>query len=217
MEIWEEQGYAGIVNDGDPNHACFFNPERGTGQGDVSSPHTWTVFFDIILRTLELETEDSFELVAPDGSTHRAPDTAYADDLISLAATRSGLQRKADVVSACAIILGLKIAHNKLRVFSMDWTATAEQRKQAPLEVLTVHSMGWIPHVIPINQGGSVKSLGVHYDMDISGTTQRELSTTELKGLLAACRHRKASPDTIKAVLETSVLSKIAYRGVLSG
>ena len=76
-----------------------------------------------------------------------------------------------------------------------------------------MHSMGWQPHVIPISQGGSVKSLGVRYDLDLSGRTQRELSTRELKGLLAACRHRVASPDTIKAVLVSSVLNKIAYRG----
>ena len=71
--------------------------------------------------------------------------------------------------------------------------------------------------MIPISQGGSVKSLGVHYDLDLSGRTQRDMSTRELKGLLAACRHRVASPDTLKAVLESSVLNKIAYRGVHSG
>ena len=72
-------------------------------------------------------------MVAPDGTFSKAPDTAFADDLFSVAATRNGLQRKADVVSACAIILGLKIAQAKLRVFSMDWTCSAAQRKRAPL------------------------------------------------------------------------------------
>ena len=57
----------------------------------------------------------------------------------------------------------------------------------------------------------------MHYDIDVSGKTQRDLSTQELNGLLAACRHRKATPDTIKAVLESSFIAKIAYRGVHSG
>ena len=77
--------------------------------------------------------------------------------------------------------------------------------------------MGGTAHTFPTKQGGSVKSLEVHYDMDISGRTQRDLSIQELSGHLAACRHRKATPDTIKAVLESSVIAKIAYRRVLSG
>ena len=130
---------------------------------------------------------------------------------------KNGLQRKANVVSTCAIVLGLKIAQAKLRVFSMDWTALPLQRSRLPQEYLTVHAMGGTAHTLPIKNGGSVKSLGVHYDMDASGKTQRDLSTQELNGLLAAFRHRKATPDTIKAVLESSVIAKIADRGVLSG
>ena len=38
-----------------------------------------------------------------------------------------------------------------------------------------------------------------------------------MKRLIAAARYRNASPDTVKAVFESSVLNKIAYRGVLSG
>ena len=145
MEVWEAEGYACMANDGDPNHVCYINPERGTGQGDVSSPQTWVVFFDIILRTLELENEDSFEYLAPDGSLVRAPDSAYADDLFSIAATHSGLQRKANVMSTCAMVLGLKIAQAKLRVFSMDWTASPSQRSKLPTEYLTVYAMGGWP------------------------------------------------------------------------
>ena len=80
-----------------------------------------------------------------------------------------------------------------------------------------MYTMGVTAHTIPIKQGGSVKSLGVHYDMDSSGKRQRDISTQELNGLLAACRHRKATLDTIKAVLESIVVAKVAYRGVLSG
>ena len=38
-----------------------------------------------------------------------------------------------------------------------------------------------------------------------------------MKSLIAAARYRNALADTIKAVFESSVLNKIAYRGVLSG
>ena len=40
MEVWNQDGYAGIADEGLPEHVCYINPERGTGQGDVSSPQT---------------------------------------------------------------------------------------------------------------------------------------------------------------------------------
>ena len=52
VEVWVAQGYEDFAND-DDSKACYFDPERGTGQGDISSPQSWIVFFDIILRALE--------------------------------------------------------------------------------------------------------------------------------------------------------------------
>ena len=68
-----------------------------------------------------------------------------------------------------------------------------------------------------IKRVGAIKCLGVYYDVNLSGTTQREESLKEMKSLIAAARYRNASADTIKAVFESSVLNKITYRGVLSG
>ena len=38
VEVWVTQGYEGFAND-DDDKACYFDPERGTGQEDISSPH----------------------------------------------------------------------------------------------------------------------------------------------------------------------------------
>ena len=35
--------------------------------------------------------------------------------------------------------------------------------------------------------------------------------------MIAAARYRNVSVDTIKAAFESSILNKVAYRGVLSG
>ena len=118
-------------------------------QGDISSPHTWVVFFDIILRTLEQVDTDPFLLNDDQGCTRPAPDASYADNLVYLAATRQGLQAKADIVSACALILGLKIVIHKPRIFSQDWTTQPGQRKKTLQETLTIHSHGGIPSKIP--------------------------------------------------------------------
>ena len=175
MEVWNQDGYAGIADEGLPEHVCYINPERGTGQGDVSSPQTWVVFFLHHTRTLELENEDSLVYLSENCALTRTPDLTYADDLFSVAATQNGLQRKANVASTCAI-LGVKIAQAKLRVFSIDWTALPSQRSRLPQDFLTVYALGGTAHTIPIKQGCSVNSLGVHYDMDNSGSS---MSTSE--------------------------------------
>ena len=174
VQVWEAEGYEGFAND-DDSKACYFDPERGTGQGDMSSPQTWIVFFDVILRALEQVDTDPFLLIDDKGGTRPAPDVSYADDLVSVAATRRGLQAKADIVSACAIILGLKIARHKLRAFSQDWTQPLQQSK-APQRSLVIYSHGWKPALVQIKKGGAIKCLGVYYDVNLSGTTQREES-----------------------------------------
>ena len=86
-----------------------FNPEWGTGQGDISSRHTWVAVFDI-LRALEEDTSDPFLLESTGGGMYPAPEVGYADDLITLMGSLLGLQGKADMVSACSHLLGLTIA-----------------------------------------------------------------------------------------------------------
>ena len=50
VQVWATQGLAGF-NSGMAGESPFtFNPERGTGQGDISSSHTWVAVFDILLR-----------------------------------------------------------------------------------------------------------------------------------------------------------------------
>ena len=48
--------------------------------------------------------------------SYKAPDVGYADDLVSNTGSHYGLQAKANLVSACTMILGLSIAPLKLRV-----------------------------------------------------------------------------------------------------
>ena len=60
MESWEEAEYEAFARDGAEGRVPYFTPEIGTGQGDTSSPATWVVFFDIVLRALEMEDSDPF-------------------------------------------------------------------------------------------------------------------------------------------------------------
>ena len=62
VKVWETQGMAGF-DSGEAGESPFtFNPERGTGKGGVSSPHTWLAVFDILPRALEEATSVPFLL-----------------------------------------------------------------------------------------------------------------------------------------------------------
>ena len=61
------------------------------------------------------------------------------------------------------------------------------------------------------------KALGIHYDLSLTGQPRLDLSTAELSQLLAAARYMPTSPDTFNAVVESCLIKKKAYRGVLSG
>ena len=80
-----------------------------------------------------------------------------------------------------------------------------------------VHGPIWAPEEVPVQVDGAVKALGVHYDLALTGQTQLDLSTSELRQLLAAARYKLASPDTLRVVVESCLINKVAYRGVLSG
>jgi len=123
-----------------------FNPERGTGPGDIHNPFTWLGVFDVLLCMLERtpSTAHHFRLRRPDGSQYDARDIRYADDLQSFGATLEGLQRTADLVSTYALVFNLTIATHKLRAFHFC------NRAPPPSEpaLLFVHTMGWVPFAV---------------------------------------------------------------------
>ena len=45
LDAWRREGYTGLPPELSPAHPGTFVRERGTPQGDVSSPHAWTAFF----------------------------------------------------------------------------------------------------------------------------------------------------------------------------
>jgi hypothetical protein len=123
------------------NRTPSFIAEVGTGQGDVGSPLNWIAFFDILLCALDQDPTDR-PLIRAKGKLIAARDTGYADDLVSVTTTLSGLQRKADTVSAFAIIFGLDIAIAKLRACKVEWGQ--ENPHHPTQDSLRVHTHGWL-------------------------------------------------------------------------
>ena len=69
-------------------------------------------------------------------------DTTNADDLLSPTSDLELLQRKANIVSAFAMIFGLEISITKLRSLFMEWDTEIPARLLPRLEI---RQWGWVP------------------------------------------------------------------------
>ena len=132
----------------------YFRVERGTGQGDVSSPNNWKAFIDILLCAVPMAEIGKFYTRGKDG------DPAYADDLNSFSSSLEGLQENADIVSAFCVVMGIDLSPKKLRAFMRICGGESESEKTWNL----LSIWGWIPHTIKLDSEQAQKSLGVIHD-----------------------------------------------------
>ena len=119
LHAWQRHGHAGFSTTTTDTQPATFDRGMGTPQGDVSSPHNWTAFWDMALAALALmaaqHPDCNFLVQGPQGTYYSAGDLGYADDLQSLARTLAGLQHKADIISAFCICFDLTLSVTKLR------------------------------------------------------------------------------------------------------
>ena len=203
LEVWRRAGYQGFSTDLSTVRPGTFVRERGTPQGDVSSPHAWTAFFDIALRALAM-TDPSLHFQMPSTRADTVPvsDLGYADDLVSLSSSLAGLQHKADLMSAFALLFDLTISAPKLRAACLGPTL--------PNPTLTIHGPGWTPTTIPVRTQGSITILGLTLDIDAQQTTQPLLTRTHLTQAATILSHQRVA-DTTALVASISTMAKAAY------
>ena len=206
---WQRGRCAALAQTDPPLPFC---PAAGTGQGDVLSPMSWVVVFDILLRALALVHTEGFRLLTDEGEPYVAPDMAYADDMVSCAASAGGLQAKAHVVSAFTSLVGLQPAPLKLRAHKVCWESADDDRE----ETLTLHMMGWTPVVRPIIAGGAIRFLGVLHPLRTGGREWFDQVRKDFTTQLRILHRRRATPETLYAVLRSKTLSAVAYRGAMA-
>jgi hypothetical protein len=200
-----------------------FQAEVGTGQGDVGSPLNWIAFFDILLCALELDTTDQ-PLFRANGQLYAARDTGYADDLVSAKSTLAGLQAKADIVSAFAIIFGLDIAVAKLRACKVEWGQ--EKSIEGTINTLAVHKIGWREeeaeqvHLRSHSTPGiseALKYLGVIFDFaNTDHSSHREL-TNLLHDKLKLLHTRTCDKELKLEAIIYSLYPKVRYPAKMAG
>ena len=152
LQAWREAGYQGLSRDTSLTSPRTFVRERGTPQGDVSSPHAWTAFFEIALRALTMTDPSShFQMATARDAATIVSDLGYADDLVSLSSSL------ADLMSAFALLFDLTISAPKLRAECLG--------PSPPDPTLVIHGPGWTPATIRIRTQGTITILGLTIDI----------------------------------------------------
>ena len=203
--INHELGYQGLLDNG-----FTFHPKQGTPQGGNETSLGYIGFSDILLRALTLtDTSDYLTLDIYDCLHHTQPN-AYVDDLNSVSATLTGLQTKADIVSAFCSIFCIELNSNKFRAFHINW---GNAHGQPNLSTIRIHTDEWQPVEVALATDGSLTHLGLTRDCDLNDTIQfNELYTRTAEAL-----HRLVSSSVSVAaklmILKTVIFPRIRYIG----
>ena len=168
-----------------------------------SRAHAWTAFFDIALRALAM-TDSSHHFSMPTSRTAHAlvSDIGYADDLVSLSSSLAGLQHKADLMSAFALLFDLTISAPKLRAACIG--------PAPPNPTLIIHGPGWSPTSLPIRTHGSITILGLSLDITTTQTTQTQHTHLTLAQAATLLGYQRVA-DTSALVASISTMAKAAY------
>ena len=119
-----QHGHRLLSHIDDPMRAglTYFTAGRGIGQGDVTSAIIWLLVFDVLLNALDIGSTDSHHptshritTCSSNGLLRTNNETCFSDDLNSISPSFAVRQRKADIVSAFAIMFKLTIAQDKIR------------------------------------------------------------------------------------------------------
>ena len=134
----------------------------------------------------------------------------YADDLVSTASTLQGLQRQADIVSAFALCFDMKISVTKLHLARFGDPRALVPPSQADPEALIIHSRAWSPQRVEVKYDGTVKMLGMTFD--IQGPQRTQAKATKLRLARAStimCAQRAV--DNAMLAASVSSLTRASY------
>lgn len=183
-----------------------FQTELGCGQGDVPSPTNWNAFFDILLTALS-SFGSEFSSMGIYGFSIPQEQVAYADDLNSLMATLEKFQYSADLICAFTSLMGLSLSINKFRAFEINWGNKIHSTDAH----IILHTDGWSESRIKMETTGSMKHLGVPWDLALAPSSAWSDATKLLKEACTRLISRKASPESKKLAMELAVFPKVGY------
>jgi hypothetical protein len=142
------------------------------------------------------------------GKFYFAQDIAYADDFIAKCRRLLDLLTKTAAYSAATQCFGLKLAPEKFRAFCLNPT----ERKPT----MITYGEGWTPTEVPLATIGTIKYLGSHQDLDMSGQTDVARIGRILTECVTRISSKHCSPRTMLTYIHSTLLPKLVYAGSFS-
>ena len=118
-----------------------------------------------------------------------------------MAHTRKGLQRKADIISAFTTLFGMEISVGKLRL-AVFGSTPPPAAALTHVDTLLIHGAGWTPETVHLRRTGTIKMLGVLFD--ISGPQVSQIAATKLR-LQRVCNILMAQRPVDNAALTATI------------
>ena len=201
--------HSALGTEGLTEHGLSFHPERGTAQGGVDSSLVYAAFLDILLCALDIANDpaNNFYMSDIDGTLQPTDPIAYVDDLVCVTGTPLGLQSIANLVSAFCIVFQIQLNSSKFRTFAVNWG----NDKSPHMESLTIYTKGWLPLRIPMLSDGTMKHLGVVWDMSLHNQSMFDRIFQDATTALDLIVKSSHSATVRLAVIKTSLMNSLVY------
>ena len=191
-------------------HGLTFHPRQGTPQGGNEASLGYIGFSDILLRALTLAGTADYLMLDVHERLHPTLPNAYVDDLNSVSSSLSGLQHKANVVSAFCNIFCIELNANKFRAFHVNW---GNAHGQPDSSNITIHTDGWHPTDVHLATDGSLTHLGLTRDCHVSDRTQFYDLFAKTSEALNILVRSSVSVAAKLMILQTVIYPRIRYVG----
>ena len=171
----------------DQTKCPYFTPHTGVPQGSAEGGITWLVVFDILLTMLKLANASDLYIQDSCGQLHQQMPTAFADDLLTYAATFEMQQRQATIVSFFCMMTGLEMRIDKPPIKTIARAMYADRPEEDECEMLTMFTLQGSTAQVPVNTATdgpqeSMRYLGIYVDVDGNWSGQEK----KLKDKVAA-------------------------------
>jgi hypothetical protein len=183
-----------------------FEAGQGLTQGDVKSTLSWVAVFDILLTAMnDLAAQEHLQqcYVRHAGSfLYNNLAWAFADDLVTISPTRETSIRLGKFVSTALMVLGLKLATDKLRMVS--------SRKDS--RPLVVYDWDWSPLSKDFGDPTvSVKILGLYINLNLNWQPAYDLLAERLRQAITIQAPKMGRLSTKLKVMILSLQSSAMY------
>ena len=189
----------------------YFTAVTGVPQGSSEGAIAWIIIFDVLLTMLHLGECTNFLIKNAQGTLCPQEPTAFADDLLTYAATLAQCQRQAKIVSSFCMLTGLEIAPAKMTA-RVIYPPEKDTLKPMELRMWTITGDRV---TVPIHMGSEeselLRYLGIHIEHAHTWNGQLSILIDKVAETVRVLTHTRASSAIKWCAISTSSYAGITY------